>query len=527
MKYLNLLLLIALFGCSTNRQRPKINLIPLPNKIETESGTLKLENEITLYANNEVLNPVVRQFKSEIKSLVPVEIVNSEKAILFLELNNKGKNNNSYFLKSTKKGIHISAGSPRGIYYGLQTVRQLFLFAEKEDGKYILPLLTITDSPRFSWRGLMLDESRHFFGVKKVKQLLDLMALHKLNVFHWHLTDAPGWRIEIKSYPKLTSVGGIGNHTNSTAPAKFYTQTEIKEIIKYAADRFIEVIPEIDMPGHASAANRAYPEFSGGGSKSHPNFTFNPGNEKTYTYLTTILREVASLFPSKYIHLGGDEVHFGNAAWNTDKYVLSLMKKEKLKTLKEVESYFVNRMADSIKTLNRTVIGWDEIVDHKLSNKNSVVMWWRHDKPNKLEAALSNNYNVVLCPRIPLYFDFVQNASHKWGRKWGGKFVTLELTYSFPPDSLPGFKQNRKLIKGLQADVWTEQIQNNKRLDFMIWPRLSAMAEAGWTNNENKNIDDFKRRLKPMLNYLTSKRVYFYNPFHPNKTPEPAGVKKK
>ena len=524
MKYLNLLVLTVLIACSTNRQPPKINLIPLPNKIETESGSLKLKNKITLYANNEVLTPVVSQFKSEVKSLVSVEIVNSEKATLFLKLSDKKNNNDSYFLKSTKKGIQISADSPKGIYYGLQTVRQLFLFAEKEDGKFVLPLLTITDSPRFSWRGLMLDESRHFSGVEKVKQLLDLMALHKLNIFHWHLTDAPGWRIEIKSYPKLTTVGGIGNHTNPDAQAQFYTQTEIEEIIKYAADRFIEVIPEIDMPGHASAANRAYPEFSGGGSKSHPNFTFNPGNEKTYTYLTAILREVASLFPSKYIHLGGDEVHFGNAAWNTDKYVLSLMKREKLKTLKEVESYFVNRMADSIKTLNRTVIGWDEIVDHKLSNKNSVVMWWRHDKPEKLEAALSNNYNVILCPRIPLYFDFVQNASHKCGRKWGGKFVTLELTYSFPPDSLPGFKQNINLIKGLQADVCTEQIQNNKRLDFMTWPRLSAMSEAGWTNNENKNIDDFKRRLKPMLNYLSSKNVYFYNPFYPNQTPEPEGI---
>ncbi len=484
-------------------------------------------SELTVSINNKVLASVVTLFQSDVTNSVSVQLTESTNADLKIKLNKKKTDDESYTLTTTKKGISVSAGSEKGVYYGLQTLRQLILFAEKENGKSLLPLLTINDSPRFGWRGLMLDESRHFFGVKKVKQLLDLMALHKLNIFHWHLTDAPGWRIEIKQYPKLTTVGGIGNDSNPDAPAQFYTQKEIKEIVKYAADRFIEVIPEIDMPGHASAANRAYPEFSGGGSKSHPEFTFNPGNDKTYTYLTNILREVTTLFPSKYIHLGGDEVHFGNAAWKTDKYVLALMKKEKLSNLKEVETYFVQRMADSIKMLDRTVIGWDEIVDHKLQNNNSLVMWWRHDKPKKLEAALSNSYDVVLCPRIPLYFDFVQNESHKWGRKWGGNFVPLELTYAFPPDTLAGFKQYGKFVKGMQANIWTERIQNNKRIDFMTHPRLSAMAEAAWTSAENKNIDDFKRRLKPMLDYFEKMGIYFYNPFQPELTPEPVGVEKK
>lgn len=322
-------------------------------------------------------------------------------------------------------------------------------------------------------------------------------------------------------------MGGVGDDTNSKVPAQFYTQDEIREIVKYAVNRFIEVIPEIDMPGHASAANCAYPEFSGGGSKSHPDFTFNPGNDKTNTYLTNILREVVTLFPSKYIHLGGDEVYSGNQAWNTDKYVLSLMKKGKLDNLKEVESYFVHRMEDSIKMLNKTVICWDGIVDHKLSNKNSLVMWWRHNKPERLGAALSNNYNVVLCPLIPLYFDFVQDKEHKWGRKWGGKFASLELTYASPPDTLPGLIQHINIVKGLQADVWTERIQNIKRLDFMINPRLSAMAEAAWAKSENKNISDFKRRLKPMLVYFEKEGIYFYNPFNPELSPEPVGVEKR
>ena len=527
MKYLSLLFIVFIFACSPKSEPQKVNVIPQPNHLEIRSGSLRLGSEITLKKSCERLQQVVNQFATEISDQALIRPTDDASADLSLQLTAVDETDESYSLKITKHGIAISARSEKGVYYGLETVKQLLLFAEKENGKFVLPLLTIEDEPRFSWRGLMLDESRHFFGVEKVKQLLDLMSLHKLNVFHWHLTDAPGWRIEIKKYPKLALVGGVGDDTNPNLPTQYYTQKEIKEIVKYAADRFIEVIPEIDMPGHATAANRAYPEFSGGGSKSHPEFTFNPGNEKTYTYLTNILREITSLFPSKYIHLGGDEVNFGNQAWNTDKYVLALMKKENLVDLKEVESYFVHRMADSIKMLNRTVIGWDEIVDHKLSNENSLVMWWRHDKPQKLNAALSNKYNVVLCPRIPLYFDFVQIESHKWGRKWGGKFSTLELTYAFPPDTLSGFKQNLKYVKGIQANIWTERIQNNKRLDFMTHPRLSAMAEAAWTTDKNKNIEDFKRRLHPMLNYLKKQGIYYFNPFNPELSPEPVGVEKK
>jgi len=527
MKFFKPLIFVILFACSSNKEPQEVNIIPQPNQINIEKGTLKLGTELTFSINNETLELAVNQFKSETKDLVSIRPAISKTANIKIELTEPTNNNESYSLQISKKGIEISAGSVKGAYYGLQTLKQLFLFGKVENEKFHLPIMVIEDSPRFSWRGIMLDESRHFFGVEKIKQLLDLMAFHKLNIFHWHLTDDPGWRIEIKNYPKLAKVGGLGNDLDANAPAQYYTQEEIREIVKYASDRFIEVIPEIDMPGHAKAANRAYPEFSGGGSKSHPEFTFNPGNDETYTYLTNILREVSAMFPSEYIHLGGDEVHFGNEAWNTDKHVLTLMKNENLKDLKEVESYFIHRMADSIKILDKTVIGWDEIVDHKLSNDNSLVMWWRHNMPEKLEAALSNNYEVVLCPRIPLYFDFVQDESHKWGRKWGGEFSTMELTYAFPPDTLAGFSQNENNVKGLQGNIWTERIQNNKRLDFMTHPRLSAMAEAAWTDSENKNLNDFKKRLKSMLNYFEKHGIYFYNPFNPELSSEPIGVDKR
>jgi hexosaminidase len=276
------------------------------------------------------------------------------------------------------------------------------------------------------------------------------------------------------------------------------------------------------LPGHAAAANRAYPEFCGGGSERYPEFTFNPGKKETYTYLTNILNEVTQLFPSRYIHLGGDEVHFGNAGWKTNIDVQKLMKEQHLTNLKAVESYFIRRMADSVKVLGKTVVGWDEIVDHGLNQENSLVMWWRHNLPEKLDTALIENYNVVLCPRIPLYFDFVQDESHKYGRKWDGAFAPLDLVYAFPPDSLPGFTKHYEQVKGIQANLWTERIQNNHRLDYMLNPRLSAMAEAAWTKKKNKDYSNFLNRLKPMLSYFEKQGIYFYSPFVPESTPEPA-----
>lgn len=529
MKYTYLLLLLFTFSCvSNNQSKIEPSLIPQPNKMELEKGILKMNVETTLSVNNENLLPLAEKFKTDVAERISVKVDNSEKAKIKLELTANDESEESYSLRTSKKEIIVRAGTEKGIFYGLQTLKQLILFSDMENGKINLPILTIEDEPRFGWRGVMLDESRHFFGAEKVKQLLDMMALHKLNVFHWHLTDDPGWRIEIKKYPKLTLIGGQGNDINPDGPAEYYTQEEIREIVHYAAERFIEVIPEIDMPGHARAANRAYPEFSGGGSKSHPEFTFNPGKAETYAYLTDILREICTLFPSDYIHLGGDEVHFGNESWNTDTDVKRLMKQEKLADLKAVETYFVHRMADSIKMLDKTVVGWDEIVDHHLAQDNSLVMWWRHDKTDKLKAAIDNNYEVVLCPRIPLYFDFDQDESHQYGRKWKSGFASLDLTYAFPPDTLSQFTQSSTLVKGIQANIWTERIHDTKRLDYMTYPRLSALSEAAWTNNANKNFEDFNRRLEPMLILLDELDINYYNPFEPELTPEPeSGYNKK
>jgi hexosaminidase len=278
------------------------------------------------------------------------------------------------------------------------------------------------------------------------------------------------------------------------------------------------------MPGHAAAANRAYPEFSGGGSEAYPEFTFHPAKEGTYGYLTDIIREISELFPASDIHLGGDEVHFGNQQWATDKQVQSLMKKMNLSDLKAVEKYFINRMADSVKSLQRKMLGWDEIVDSEVDRENAIVMWWRHDKPEQLKKAFENKYNVILCPRIPLYFDFVQHESHKWGRRWRGAFADIEKVYAFPPDTLPGFNEFNDQILGIQANVWTETIVDDRRLDFMIYPRISALSEAAWTNAGNKNYEDFLERLKFMLLFYEVNGIYYFNPFEPGLSPEAEGI---
>ena len=522
MRQIILFLSVFAISCSSfNQKEERVSIIPQPNNMKVAKGSLILNGEVELSVNSEDLLPLVENFKTDVVELIALTDGNSKDAKIKIELTAGDDNDESYKLETSKRGVIIRAGSEKGVFYGLQTLKQLMLFSKSETGKMVLPILTIEDEPRFGWRGVMLDESRFFFGMEKVKQLLELMSLHKLNVFHWHLTDDPGWRIEIKKYPDLTTIGGLGHELDADAPAQFYTQREIKEIIDFAAERFIQVIPEIDMPGHARSSNRAYPEYSGGGSKSHPEFTFNPGKEETYAYLTDILREITTLFPSKYIHMGGDEVHFGNEKWNTNADVKRLMKRENLKDLKAVETYFVHRMADSIRMLGKTVMGWDEIVDHNLAADNSVVMWWRHDRVYKLDAALKGGYDVVLCPRVPLYFDFNQDESHQFGRKWRDTYSSLEGVYDFPPDSLLNLAPKQKQIKGLQANIWTERINDVKRLDYMTHPRLSALAEACWTNNENKDYEDFKQRLKPMLSYFDDLNIYYYNPFEPESTPEP------
>ncbi|WP_200976017.1 beta-N-acetylhexosaminidase [Echinicola sp. 20G] len=499
-------------------------IIPAPTSSSPGDGFFHLTESTSILYSSTLLKEEAHYLQKELlrKHQLPLALIASKtpknKSIL-LELDTEI--DESYQLLISDSEIKISSSKEEGLFYGIISLIQLVDQSKLSTKGMAIPAWEIKDAPKYQWRGFMLDESRHFFGTEKVKSLLDWMAYYKLNKFHWHLTDAQGWRIEILKYPKLALVGGIGNNTNPYAPAQYYTQEQIKEIVRYANERNIEVIPEIDMPGHATAANKAYPEFSGGGSEKHPEFTFNPGKEETYQYLTDILKEVNVLFPGQMVHLGGDEVSFGNQQWSSLPEVKQLMRTNDLSNLKEVEDYFMKRMADSLFTLNNKILAWDEMAEAGLPTENSILLWWRHDKPQQFAKLLENNIPTVICPRIPFYFDFVQQESDQYGRKWGGNFNPLERVYSFEAKTFNIPSGKEKLILGLQANLWTETVTNTDRLDYLVFPRIAALAEAAWTNAEQKDFKDFEVRIKKHFNLYEEANLYFFDPFEPHRHPEP------
>ena len=491
-------------------------VIPLPSKAEFQKSFFSLNQYTPVLVSDESLKGVAHYLQKELLRNYDIPLVlqsSSSKPAIKLNLIKEG-GKEAYTLQMNNKGITISASGTAGAFYGVISFLQILSQGKVEAGAITASCWNITDEPAYSWRGFMLDESRYFFGKEKVKSILDWMAFYKLNRFHWHLTDEPGWRIEIKKYPMLALIGGIGNHANPFAPAKFYTQEDIKEIVSYATERHIIIIPEIDMPGHATAANRAYPEFSGGGSEKYPDFTFNPGYEKTYSYLTNILRETNALFPGGMLHLGGDEVSFGSEKWLTNESIKRLMKANELHSAKDVEKYFMERMADSVYQLNAKLLAWDEVADLNLSNANTIIFWWRQDKPQQLKTALQKKYDVVLCPRLPFYFDFVQDSSHTMGRKWNGKFSSLENVYDFKASALPEIQpQNAQQILGIQANLWTETIHTEQRLDTMLFPRIAALSEAAWTADSKRNFESFKQRLISQFALYEKAGILYYKPF--------------
>lgn len=513
--------MVGLFTAEAAAQ--EIPIIPLPNNYEALNVEFTLDKNTQVITEDPQLNAVAGFFKNKVLENSGISITgknnSGNKIVLALEKERTG-DEESYSLEVNANEVRIQAADEAGAFYGIVSLLQLIENGKKENGKIFISGWKIDDKPLSKWRGFMLDESRHFFGKKVVKEILDQMARLKLNRFHWHLTDEPGWRIEIKKYPLLTLIGGIGNFDDDLAAAQYYTQEDIREIVAYAKERQIEVIPEIDMPGHATAANKAYPEFSGGGTDKHPDFTFNPGKEETYGYLTDILREIAVLFPSNKMHLGGDEVSFGIESWNKIPEVKKLMQNEKLKDLKAVEHYFLERMVDSSLALFDKVIGWDEIADASLPTENTIVFWWRHDQPKQLNKALEKGHEVVLMPRIPLYFDFVQDSIHQQGRRWGGAFSPLQKIYDFVKEDYIDRPKYAENVLGIQANLWTEQVKTTKRLEFMIYPRITALAEAAWTEKANRDYDNYLQRLEHFLSDYKKKGIYFFDPIRPRKNPE-------
>jgi hexosaminidase len=515
---------LMIFGARHSNAQ-NINLIPYPSQVEVLKGNCVLYNS-QLFTNNKELSGLLHYFNEEIG--LQQENSHTPKQVIDLKILPSPDVYGSYELVTFEKKVAISAPDSAGLFNGLITLLQLYKSASLLNDKLVLPHLVIHDKPRFGWRGFMLDESRHFFGKQIVKELLDWMAFYKLNRFHWHLSDSQGWRIEIKKYPLLTFVGGKGNFTDSLAAATWYTQDEIREIVDYAKDRFITVIPEIDMPGHATAATRAYPTLSGGDAPGYPGFTFDPANEETYAYLTDILKEIRTLFPSGIIHLGGDEVAFGITAWEKNPGVAKLMAADHMTDLNQVEHYFLRRVGDSVLKFCNYLMCWDEAVSAGLPVSRTYISWWRQNKRESLNEAISKGYKVVLCPRLPLYFDFVQDSTHKSGRKWDKKKFNSYLDiYHFPENSITAGLSDNTNILGLQGNLWTETVISKKRLQYLIFPRMASLAEAGWTTGSAKNDNHFNTRLKAHILLYDRENIYYYNPFHPDQYPEPIDVKKK
>lgn len=504
------------------------NIIPKPAKTVLRSGNFVFNNKTKFVFEdtslspsvNIILNEISKEFEISPKTIASTKSIEN---IVKLEIV-EGFDPEAYSLDIQNKNIICKASSEAGIFYALQSLIQVM---QKENGKILAPCMLIEDKPLYLWRGYMLDISRHFYGKETVKQYLDIMARLKLNRFHWHLTDEQAWRIEIRKYPKLTEIGSSGSWSDGNAPKAFYTQDDIKEIVAYAAERHIMVIPEIDMPGHAGAVSRSYPEISGGGTGRWKGFTFHPAKEYTYEFIENIFTEIAELFPAPYIHIGADEVHFGNQSWHTDPIIQEFIKKNYLIDEVGLEHYFVRRVCEIVNGLGKKMIGWDEIINTGVTPKKAVVMWWRHDKPALLSQALEKGFDVIMTPRIPAYFDFVQDTTHKIGRRWGPDFNELQAVYKFPENLKSFIGKRTKQVLGIQANVWTERIADKKRLDFMTFPRLLAIAEDGWTEASNKNYSGFEMRLSVFMQYLKKLGINYFNVFDKESTPEPWGPTKE
>ena len=422
-----------------------------------------------------------------------------------------------YELLAGTNSVVIRAPTAAGLFYGAVTLVQLLppeicapgRGEQDREVNWEVPCVKITDQPRFGWRGLMLDVSRHFFTKEEVKQLLNAMALHKLNTFHWHLVDDNGWRIEIKKYPKLTEVGawragvGFGLDTNSTTAygpdgryGGFYTQDDIREVVAYAQNLHITIVPEIEMPGHSLAALAAYPELGTGDGPFivplkggvNPGI-FSPAKEETFVFLQNVLAEVFELFPCKYIHIGGDEVP--KEPWKKDAACQALMKRENLKNEEELQSWFNRRIETFVNANGRTILGWSEILQGGLAQNAAVMDWIGGGR----EAA-SQGHDVVMTPNSNCYFDYYQGPDHAVEPRAIGGFLPLEKVYSFEPIPAKLAPEFQKHILGAQGNVWTEYIPNLKHAEYMAFPRLSALAEVTWSPKEARNFDDFIRRLK-------------------------------
>lgn len=535
------LLTISCADQNKNNDNPEqaYQIIPKPLSLVSSQGSF-LVNSKTYISSTDALKTEAEYLSEMLGSAVGIKISFEQGKIgeggIILKLDENIENDEGYELVVEHNKIIISGKTTKGVFYAIQTLRQLLPPAIESgttlETELSIPAVVVKDEPRFAYRGMMLDVSRHFFPVSFVKKYIDLIALHKMNTLHWHLTEDQAWRIEIKKYPRLTQVGAfrngtiIGHHPGTANDQEvyggFYTQEEVKDIVAYASKQHITIIPEIEMPGHGAAAIAAYPYLSC--FPEEPTIVFNDmmsdksrelqksgtpkivqetwgvmddvfcgGKESTFAFLQDVLDEVIPLFPSKYVHIGGDESPKAN--WERCPNCQNRIKKEKLSDEHELQSYFVQRMEKYINGKGKQIIGWDEILEGGLA-PNATVMSWRGEKGG-IEAA-KQHHDVIMTPTTYNYFDYYQSEDKDNEPLAIGGFLPIEKVYSYNPIPEELDKEEEKFILGAQGNVWTEYMKTEKQVEYMTFPRMTALSEVVWSPQESRNWDDFKNRLEDM-----------------------------
>ena len=517
-----------------------INIIPQPKQIIRREEFFKIDEKLCISIKSEtlkVLADYTADAFNEFADLKPEIKINAAKRNTVIELrldSSVHTGREGYSLNVQPSKIIIKANAEAGLFYGIQTLLQLI----PVDGNKKIPCVQVEDEPRFAWRGMLFDNCRHMYSVTFIKKFIDQLAYHKLNTFHWHLTDDQGWRIEIKKYPRLHEIASYRNGTqfingekgcDSIRYGGYYTQEQIKEIVHYAASRYIQVIPEIEMPGHSIAAITAYPFLACNTSQFENGKPFEvrktwgvskdiycAGNDSVFTFLEDVLTEVMDLFPSKYIHIGGDEAP--HDAWEQCPKCRKRMQHEGLANTGELQNWFIGRIENFINSKGRRMIGWEEIMNGNLGQTSVIQSWLGVETGLK---AAKENHDVIMSPYSHLYFDGYQ-ADEDIEPIAIGYWVPLDTVYSFEPVSPELSDTEAKHILGVQANLWTEFIGTENYFEYMVFPRIDALSEVAWSSKEKRNYGDFKVRMQAQYKRYTKEGICFRIP-----TPEPLATVNK
>jgi len=524
-------------SCTSEMQSKSVSVIPAPLSLERYNGRFitnqpfpVLFSSVNLKSTADWLAVKLEDLTGTKARLIYNKNHRSVKKGIYLQLDSTltDLGPEGYRLVVTTRNIKITAQNPAGVFYGIQSLLQLTELNDNTQAKgLVVPAVTINDKPRFEWRGMHLDVSRHFENKEFIKKYLDILAAHKLNVFHWHLTDDQGWRIAIDKYPLLTEIGAwrvdrtdkpwdydqeITNNKTKKLYGGFYTKEDIKEIVDYAANLHITIVPEIEMPGHSQAAMTAYPQLACSGKPyrrpANPPFEFTDpycaGNDSTFVFLEDVLTEVMDLFPSEYIHIGGDEAK--KTPWIKCPKCRALMKREGVKDVEELQSYFVKRIEKFLEAHGRKLIGWDEIMEGGLA-PGAAVMSWRGEEGG-IEAA-SMGHDAVMTPWKYMYFNAYQDSVEAKSNR-DDYILTLAEVYNYEPVPAKLKGEQKKLIMGVQACLWSENIQTPEQAEHHTMPRLCALSEIAWSSPDKKDWNDFNERLNRHYTFLDRMGVRYY-----------------